>query len=248
MPSGGRIVRTLLIGWAGLAHVWTLLTLVAFFYFPVYLDSHASRTPRVDLPWLGMTLAAGLGPLVRLVERILDREGARIPRLLRAPARSAMTNLALWLAFSLWMPTGRVLWDAGPAWAGVIYFLYWVAAGLSGYALSVGDTGLGYFTGCAPILEFARGATPSPPGLRTRSLYRWSRHPALVFLLASLWLTPVMTLDRLVWLAIVTLHAVCYAGRAERAREARFGEAYRLYRLRVPMWLPLRSRSGSAAE
>src|SRR5262245_13142054 len=133
MPSRGRMVRALLVSWAGLTHVWTLLTLVAVFYFPVYLDSRASRAPAADLPWLGAALAAGPGPLARLLAWILHRDGGSSPSSLWAPVRIAATNLALWLAFSLWKPTGRVLWDAGPSWAGPLYFLYWVSAGLSGY-------------------------------------------------------------------------------------------------------------------
>ena len=239
MPARGSLAHALLYGWAGLTHVWTLLTLVALFYFPVYLDSHASRTPRPALPWVGMSIAVSLGPVDRLSRRIFEGDVGSCPRGLRAPARRAVTNLALWLVFSLWAPTGRVLWDAGPAWAGPTYFLYWLAAGLAGYALSVGDTGLGYFTGCAHVLEYARGAPPAVAGLRTRSLYRYSRHPALLSLLVSLWLTPVMTLDRLIWAAAMTCHAILCAAAADRRLETRFGDEFRSYRSRVPRWFSL---------
>jgi len=223
--------KAALYAWAGAQYVWTLLTIVALFYFPVFLDTTARRGgPAPGLPWASVALAAGLGPLVVLLIR------ARAPR----PFAAIAFNAWLWGTFMSWQPTGRVVWDLGFGPARLVYLFYWIAAGLSGYALSLRDGGLGYLSGAGAILELARGAEPRRGQLVRRSLYGCSRHPFATYLVLSLWLTPLMTLDRLIWAALGTIHALSIAQAEEHALERAFGPDYEAYRSRVPKWLPFR--------
>ena len=64
-----------------------------------------------------------------------------------------------------------------------------------------------------------------------------------VYLIVSLWLTPLMTADRLLWAALGSIHAVGIAGAEERRMERVFGGEYRAYRSRVPKWWERRFRT-----
>jgi protein-S-isoprenylcysteine O-methyltransferase Ste14 len=85
-----------------------------------------------------------------------------------------------------------------------------------------------------------------PKILMTRGPYAYSRHPMYLTELA-LWLGWAVLYGSLIVLAgLVALCVVVsiLAPREERALEAKFGEAYRQYRARVPRWLGL-PRGGS---
>jgi len=232
------IRKATLYAWAGFMYVWTLLSVVALFYFPVYLDASATRLlPRGPMPWGAVALAAAGGPLC--LAMVLDSTRVRAGALY-APFRATVVNLWLWLTFTTWQPTGRVVWDAGFAWARPLYMLYWIAAAVAAYALSLAGGGLGDVSGCGPILGYLRNAPGSPRKFDAPSLYRYSRHPFCTYLIVSLWLTPLMTADRLLWAALGSIHAVGIAGAEERRMERVFGGEYRAYRSRVLKWLPIR--------
>jgi hypothetical protein len=83
--------------------------------------------------------------------------------------------------------------------------------------------------------------TWEPKPLMTRGPYAFSRHPMYLTELA-LWLGwAVLYGSIIVFAGLVALCVVVsiLAPREERALEARFGEAYRQYRARVPRWLGL---------
>ena len=85
-----------------------------------------------------------------------------------------------------------------------------------------------------------------PKILMTRGPYAYSRHPMYLTELA-LWLGWAVMYGSIIVLAgLVALCVVVsiLAPREERALEAKFGEAYRQYRARVPRWLGL-PRGGS---
>lgn len=234
------IRRSLLYFWAGATHVGTLLTIAAFFYFPVFLDTHAARAgAQRGIPWPAIGLTAFLGPALGIVssQRIHKRWIRSFHEHLYVPIRVAFLGLCLWGIFLSWKATGRILWDAGIAWAGFFYLLYWVTAGIAAYSLSLG-AGLGYFTGCAQILEYLKGSPLAKEKLPRTSLYRYSRHPFVTYMILSLWLTPLMTLDRLVWAVILSLYGLALAEWQERERERAFGLMYRDYQSQVPKWIP----------
>jgi protein-S-isoprenylcysteine O-methyltransferase Ste14 len=87
-----------------------------------------------------------------------------------------------------------------------------------------------------------------PKLLMTRGPYAYSRHPMYLTELA-LWLGWAVLYGSIIVLAgLVALCVVVsiLAPREERTLEAKFGEAYRQYRARVPRWLGL-PRGGSDA-
>jgi protein-S-isoprenylcysteine O-methyltransferase Ste14 len=84
----------------------------------------------------------------------------------------------------------------------------------------------------------------SPAILMTGGPYAFSRHPMYIGEL-GLWLgsavlygSPAVPVGFVVWLAVMQRLAV----REERALEAKFGDAYRRYKARVPRWIGLPGR------
>ena len=79
----------------------------------------------------------------------------------------------------------------------------------------------------------------SPKILLTRGPYQFSRHPMYLAELA-LWLGWALLYGSVavsVGFLIVCVGVSALAPREERALEAKFGEAYRQYKARVPRWL-----------
>ncbi len=76
------------------------------------------------------------------------------------------------------------------------------------------------------------------PVLTIDGLYRWMRHPLYTGGLLLIWPTPVMTVNSLTLIIILSLYLVVGATFEERRLVAEFGEAYVEYQKRVPMLLP----------
>jgi len=230
------VKRLALHVWAGSLHVSTLLTIIFFFTFPQYLDWKAVRgSGRAPLGLLPVVFAALVGPAFVLLS---ERQIRFVPRALVPAVRTSAIELLLWLAFVTWHPTGRVVWNLGAVSAGPLNLLYWIAAALAGYSLTLAPGGFGYFTGAGPLLEYASRRNPAPPQFVPRSLYRFSRHPFETWTVAALWITPLATVDRLLWAALMTAHLVVAAEVLERRRARCFGERYRQYQAQVPKWVP----------
>ena len=105
-----------------------------------------------------------------------------------------------------------------------------------------------------PHLDHDRGFVDSPKRIElrqaafllTRGPYAYSRNPMYVSELA-LWLGWAVFYGNIsVLIGFVILFAVLVPGARyeERVLEARFGDAYRAYRGRVPRWLGLRRQRG----
>lgn len=79
--------------------------------------------------------------------------------------------------------------------------------------------------------------------LVVRGPYRWVRHPLYSCVIVLLWADPVVRLDRLIFAAVWTAWIYVGARFEERDLIAQFGDAYRKYRLQVPILVPWRGRA-----
>jgi protein-S-isoprenylcysteine O-methyltransferase Ste14 len=146
------------------------------------------------------------------------------------------TGLSTIFIMSLWQPTGIVLYQLIPS-AAVSSFvsvvIYWTCLIASGIAVSQFE----------PPFRFV-GLVEAPPTekkpelLQARGLYARVRHPVYALTLFAWFVTPMMSLDRLV-LALAMCGYLVVGIRLEEGRLiAKFGDAYRSYRERVPMLIP----------
>jgi protein-S-isoprenylcysteine O-methyltransferase Ste14 len=167
---------------------------------------------------------------------------AGIPRRLAfvlAPFLFLVAHAVLPWAISL--PGPRYGWAHGSPAAWNLLGLVPVAVGVMGL-LWLTVNGYAHFAQVPERVEL----NWAPKLLITRGPYAFSRHPMYLTELA-LWLGWAVLYGSVIVLAgFVALSAVVsiLAPREERAIEAKFGEAYRQYRARVPRWLGL-PRGGS---
>ncbi len=100
--------------------------------------------------------------------------------------------------------------------------------------------------GLRPIQRHLREGPASPAAASSaetfvvRGPFRWVRHPMYSACIVLLWAAPRMTADRLELAVLWTTWIVVGTAFEERDLLAEFGETYRQYRKRVPMFVPWR--------
>lgn len=97
------------------------------------------------------------------------------------------------------------------------------------------QTGLWSFLGLEQLLSPAQSAASH---LVVGGLYRWVRHPLYTAGMIFIWLTPLMTVNVLTLNLGLSAYLVIGAFFEERKLLREFGEAYRQYQQRTPMFLP----------
>jgi protein-S-isoprenylcysteine O-methyltransferase Ste14 len=148
---------------------------------------------------------------------------------------AAGTLLAI---MGFWQPIPIALWNVTAAplriviWA--VFGLGWVLVVMAMFAIDAWE-----FLGFRQALAAWRGRAEAPPIFKTPWLYRIVRHPMQLGLLLAFWATPDMTVGRLTYAGAMTLYVLVGLAFEERALVRAHGEAYRAYRRRVPMLLPL---------
>lgn len=118
----------------------------------------------------------------------------------------------------------------------------WVIFPLTGQALAVIllvagilQTDTIEFTGLRQL--FSKGDDRQPE-LFTRGVYRWVRHPLYTAGVLFIWLTPVMSLNRLVVYTALTIYIVIGAFFEERRLLREVGVRYIEYQASTPMLIP----------
>ena len=146
---------------------------------------------------------------------------------------SAITFLPL-LIMTVTLPD-RPLYVIPAPWAFMAMLFQFLAV----IALVIGvlQTDVWSFVGLRQILG------TQPDGIMmTGGLYRYVRHPLYTSGLLFIWLTPEMTLNRLVLYVSLTIYILIGAYFEERKLVREFGEEYLAYRLRTPMLIPISIR------
>ncbi len=171
---------------------------------------------------------------------VLQRGGSAAERGYRLAYNLMSTVLLLpFVPLLLWLPD-QVLYTLPAPW-------FWLAllgqvGALLGIAYGIWLTDALYFLGVRQF--FGQAATGQVrPQLVVRGVYRWVRHPLYFFGLLLIWLTPQMTLNRLVLCLIFSLYLYVGTFFEEQRLVAEFGAAYRAYQRQVPRLLPWRWRS-----
>lgn len=102
-----------------------------------------------------------------------------------------------------------------------------------GALIALWQTNISYFFGL-PQLQGKKSAG----GLVTAGFYCHLRNPLFLFGIIFLWLFPFMTLSLLIFNILATIYFYVGAVHEERSLINEFGEEYRKYRQKVPMFIP----------
>jgi steroid 5-alpha reductase family enzyme len=128
-----------------------------------------------------------------------------------------------------------VVWHIGAPWSAAIRALYAI-----GWVIVVGST---FMVDHADFLGLKQAYTHlmrlgyRPPAFTQRWLYRWCRHPMMLGLLLTFWVTPRMSVGHLLFAVATTGYILVGIRFEERALRSEFPE-YRAYADRVPAIVP----------
>ncbi|MCJ7493681.1 MAG: isoprenylcysteine carboxylmethyltransferase family protein [Deltaproteobacteria bacterium] len=166
----------------------------------------------------------------------------RLARFLPAEYEGAVYAIASGIALLVLM----VLWQkSAPTLTvprGVFRWLFYIAYLLSFAGFIWGARALGVFDpyGLRPILGRLRGTKPRRMLFVIKGPYRWVRHPLYLFMIFMIWSCPDLTGDRLLFNGLWTVWIVIGSIHEERDLALEFGDVYREYQRRVPMFFPRR--------
>ncbi len=154
----------------------------------------------------------------------------------RAPRAFYMivAGLSAVVVMSAWQPTGVILYQAIPAALPALVVsmvIYWGLI-LASFASMAKVEPLHRFVGLS-----APAATKSGT-LWTGGLYARVRHPLYTLTFAAWIFTPLMSLDRAVFIVGMALYLAVAIRREERRLVDHYGETYRRYQATTPMLIP----------
>jgi protein-S-isoprenylcysteine O-methyltransferase Ste14 len=205
---------------------------------------------------LGAALALDLALLVvfGLQHSLMARPAfkARWTRVVPAAAERATyllaTALALVPLLLLWQPLPAVVWQTEVTAAR--WLLTAIAIGGWLYLLAA-SFAINHFElfGLQQVYCALRDRPLTQPAFRVRWMYRFDRHPIMSGILIALWVTPTMTVDRLLFAAGTTIYIWIGVHFEERALRRQLGRPYEEYCQRVRSLVPtFKGRAESSAE
>jgi protein-S-isoprenylcysteine O-methyltransferase Ste14 len=152
------------------------------------------------------------------------------------------TGLSTLFIMSLWQPTGIVLYQLIPSAeisTLVSVVIYWTCLIGTGIAVSQFESPF-RFVGLVDALP----SDVKTEYLQAKGFYTYVRHPVYSLTVFAWLVTPMMSLDRLVFTAGMCGYLYFGIRLEERRLVEKFGDYYRTYQKRVPMIFPrlLRSR------
>lgn len=152
-----------------------------------------------------------------------------------------VTALLMWQ----WRGIDVVIWDVQePVGRWLLWGLFavgWLMVPLASLMIDHFD-----LFGTRQVWFHLRGREYTAPAFRTPMLYNRVRHPLYVGWTLAFWATPTMTLGHLLFAGTLTLYMAAAAFVEERDLVSYYGDTYREYRRRVPMFIP-RLRGGGEA-
>lgn len=143
-----------------------------------------------------------------------------------------ITCVALLTTILCWQRVPVVVW-AWPAPADTLMAWCFVAA-WGGLLASLHLTGLGWQTGLTPWWHWIRSQPQPKRDFVERGAYRVLRHPVYLSFLGLVWFVPVITLDRVVLMAVWSVYIFIGSVLKDRRLVHYIGAAYREYQSRVP--------------
>jgi len=161
-----------------------------------------------------------------------------VPRHLERSTYVLLSSLLLLLLFWQWRPILTPVWVIdNPVGSGVVHALFWL-----GWAVVLLATFLiNHFDlfGLRQVWLELRGNAYTDVGFKTPLLYGIVRHPIMLGFIIAFWAAPTMTAGHLLFAVTTTLYILIALPFEEQDLIRAHGDAYRLYRQRVPMLMPL---------
>ena len=160
-----------------------------------------------------------------------------VPRPIERSTYVLLASLALIVLFAQWHAIPSMIWQVNNSVvAGLLYGLY----GLGWFIVLFSSFLINHFDlfGVRQVYLHLRGQRYTELGFRTPFLYKFIRHPLLLGFFIAFWSTPDMTVGHLLFAVLTGAYILIGVQLEERDLLHFFGDAYREYRKRTPMFLP----------
>jgi protein-S-isoprenylcysteine O-methyltransferase Ste14 len=222
--------------------------LAVFTYFALFSD--ALLVPKTvesgSTAHLGLALSVNLGLLLLwgLQHSVMARARFKrwltrvVPTHLERATYVMTSSLALGVLMWLWQPMNREVWHvesaalAAPLW--IVNALGWAGVPASSFMIDH----FNLFGLKQAWLAFRRRST-TESGFMAPLLYKYVRHPMMTSILVALWVTPHMTTGHLMLSLGMSVYVLIGVHFEEQALLRELGQAYRLYQLATPRFLPV---------
>jgi protein-S-isoprenylcysteine O-methyltransferase Ste14 len=165
-----------------------------------------------------------------------------VPKPIERSTYVLAASLCLLLLYWQWRPIGTtLLWDLSGTSAAPLLIsvslLGWTTVLLATFMLDHFE-----LFGVSQVWHAYRGLDAPTLRFSTPALYKVVRHPIYLGFMVAFWATPAMTLGHLVFAGMTTAYILMAIQLEERDLVRLYGEAYREYRQRVRMLLPVPRR------
>lgn len=234
-----RTKTVVLIWFLPILGLLSAIMLALFFFLGSFtiIDLHLDATN-------GVLIDACLSILFFLQHSILVRKGFRrrlvriLPQIYHHAFYGLTSCVTLLLVLILWQKSPTVIVRTD----GVVY---WILRGsfflpIIGFFWGVRSLGSFDVLGIEPLRRDTANRPGEPQQIMIKGPYRWTRHPLYLFLIVLIWLSPVLTLDRLLFNILWTFWIVIATFLEDRDLHREFGSQYREYSAKVPMLFPYR--------
>ncbi len=162
--------------------------------------------------------------------RIIPSEAERSTYVLQS-------GLLLLLIFWFWQPMPTLIWSVESGYGRyalqAIHWLGWIIAILATFLINHFE-----LTGLQHVFYNLRGTGPAPARFVTPFLYKMVRHPLQLGLLIAFWVTPDMSVGRLIFAATMHVYILIGLYFEERSLQQQFGAAYAAYQQATPKLMP----------
>ena len=161
-----------------------------------------------------------------------------VPEAIERSTYVLFASLALFLLYWQWIPLITPVWTvtngAGAIALQAVFWIGWLTVLFSTFMISHFE-----LFGLTQVWLNLRNRKPTPMQFRTPFLYGFVRHPLYLGFILAFWATPNMTVGHLLFSIMTTAYILIAIQLEEHDLVAVFGEAYRSYRRRVSMLIPL---------
>ena len=161
-----------------------------------------------------------------------------VPQVIERSTYVLLASLLLALLFWQWQPLLDAVWTIsnpiGSLVLQVLFFAGWGIVLLSTFLIGHFD-----LFGLRQVYVYQVGKAYTTSGFKTPGLYKIIRHPIMLGFIIAFWATPKMTVGHLVFAVATTAYILIAIQLEERDLTDMFGEAYREYKQKVWMLIPL---------
>lgn len=193
---------------------------------------------------VALLVDVGLLALFAVQHSVMARQGFKrwwtriVPRHLERSTYVLIASLILAVVMWGWRPIPGTIWSVeSPVAVQALHVLFWLGWGIVLLSTFLID----HFRlfGLKQVWAHLRGEDLQAPEFQTPGLYRVVRHPLYLGFLLAFWSTPQMTGSRLLLAGVWTGWILLAIRLEERDLTEFHGEAYRTYRERVRMLIPV---------